>query len=307
MKHIIVTTTIHSPTKAMRLFVQKSGWSVIIVGDKKTPHNEYKTLEKKHQNVLYLSPEDQEKKYSKLSDAIGWNSIQRRSIGFIEAYRNGAEIVATVDDDNIPYAQWGKNLLVGKTVTIEYYHAEAAVFDPLSVTPHSHLWHRGYPIDLLQDRLSVRHTGTTKRTVRVQADLWDGDPDVDAIARMVYHPMVKFPKSTRPFASDKISPFDSQNTFISREIIPVYMMIPHIGRFDDIWASYIVQHYFPDSVAYCAPSVYQERNTQDVMQNFEDEIIGYRHTSAFIKHLNNYMSMLPKRSAEAYRLYRRYF
>ena len=85
------------------------------------------------------------------------------------------------------------------------------------------------------------------------------------------------------------------------------MMIPHIGRFDDIWASYIVQHYFPDSVAYCAPSVYQERNTQDVMQNFEDEIIGYRHTSAFIKHLNNYMSMLPKRSAEAYRLYRRYF
>ena len=32
-----------------------------------------------------LDPQYQEKHYKELSDIIGWNSIQRRNIGFLEA------------------------------------------------------------------------------------------------------------------------------------------------------------------------------------------------------------------------------
>ena len=49
-----------------------------------------------------MTPEKQEILYPELSNTIGWKSIQRRNIGFVYAYQNGADIVATVDDDNIP-------------------------------------------------------------------------------------------------------------------------------------------------------------------------------------------------------------
>ena len=105
MKKIIVTTTINSPTIATKKFANMKNWQLVVVGDKKTPHKEYEKLD-----CIYLHPDHQEKKYPELSLALGWNTIQRRNIGFIEAYKLGADVMATVDDDNIPYENWGKNL-----------------------------------------------------------------------------------------------------------------------------------------------------------------------------------------------------
>ena len=110
IKKFIVTTTINPPTKALIKFSRFNDWKLIVVGDLKTPEKEFKSLK----NCIYLNPNQQEKISKKLSDQIGWNCIQRRNFGFIYAYKLGAEVVATVDDDNIPYKNWGKNLLVGK-------------------------------------------------------------------------------------------------------------------------------------------------------------------------------------------------
>jgi hypothetical protein len=71
----------------------------------------------------------------------------------------------------------------------------------------------------------------------VQADLWDGDPDIDAMARLIYKPCVKF-NNVKPYGSNKISPFNSQNTFLAREVLPSYVCLPHVGRMDDIWGGY---------------------------------------------------------------------
>ena len=97
MKKIIVTTTINPPTVALKKFIKLKDWDVVVVGDKKTPHEKYKKLK-----CIYLSPRDQEKISKKLSDLIGWNCIQRRNFGFIYALQNSYELIATVDDDNIP-------------------------------------------------------------------------------------------------------------------------------------------------------------------------------------------------------------
>ena len=42
MSKFIVTTTIQPPTEATKKFSQMDGWKLVVVGDKKTPHDEYK-------------------------------------------------------------------------------------------------------------------------------------------------------------------------------------------------------------------------------------------------------------------------
>jgi len=307
MKKYIVTTTIYPPSRATLEFCKKKDWGFIIVGDTKTPHDEYRKLEKKYKQVIYLSPEDQEKKYKKLSDTIGWKCIMRRNIGFVEAYNLGATIVATIDDDNIPYEDWGKNLYVNKEIILDYYETELTAFDPLSVTSSNQVWHRGYPIQLLQKRYEFIYKGKVKRKVLVQADLWDGDPDIDAMARLSFRPIVNYSDVLGPYCSNKISPFNSQNTFLSREVLPYYAVIPYVGRMDDIWGGYIMQHYFPNSVIYNKATVYQDRNEQDLITNLEKEVIGYRNTLNLLEDLKNYKKYLPDESKKFYEVYRKEF
>jgi hypothetical protein len=149
--------------------------------------------------------------------------------------------------------------------------------------------------------------GETKRKVLVQADLWDGDPDIDSMARLTIKPCVKF-NVTKPYCSNVTSPFNSQNTFIAREIIPYYTVLPHVGRMDDIWASYMIQEKFPNSVVYNKASVYQDRNKQDLITNLEKEIIGYRNTLTFIK--NNCkleQDFVPEKTKHFYSIYRKQY
>jgi hypothetical protein len=297
MKKIIVTTTINSPTIATKKFASMKNWQLIVVGDKKTPHKEYEKLD-----CIYLHPDYQDAKYKELSDAIGWNKIQRRNIGFVEAYNSGADIVATVDDDNIPYEDWGKNILIGKEVEVDTWDTEYSVFDPLSVTNNKSLWHRGYPIENVRYKNKVSYAGKKTINVLIQADLWDGDPDIDAMCRLIKSPIVKFDIS-KPYTGTKISPFNSQNTFLSRKCLKHYFVYPYIGRMDDIWASYDLQKIFPNSLIYHKASVYQDRNEQDLVKNLEDEIIGYRNTYEYIQ--GNFA--LPQNAQKAFKIYQNYF
>jgi hypothetical protein len=197
---IIITTTINKPTKATIKFCKKKDFDFLIIGDLKTPHSEYIDLTKKYKNVTYLHPSDQDRLFGKLSKAIGWNCIQRRSVGFVYAYKKNYEIIASVDDDNIPYEDWGKNVYVGKKIIVKLYNVQSPVFDPLSVTNTKYLWHRGYPIEYLKNRHKISYLGKKNRKIMVQADLWDGDPDIDAISRITHKPLVKYKKLKNVFA-----------------------------------------------------------------------------------------------------------
>ena len=102
MKKVIVTTTINPPTKAIEKFDAMSEWDLVAIGDLKTP-KDYSL-----KRGAYYSPEAQETYDKELSDAIGWNCIQRRNFGLLIAHDMGADVVAVVDDDNIPLDGWAK-------------------------------------------------------------------------------------------------------------------------------------------------------------------------------------------------------
>jgi hypothetical protein len=300
---IIVTTTIHHPTKAIALFDALEDWLLIVVGDKKTPED-YRL-----ERGTYVSPADQERYDKALSDAIGWNCIQRRNFGMLMAYDMGADVIATVDDDNIPYDAWGSDLLLGREVEVDHYEIPESVFDPLSVTNHSELWHRGYPLQLLSLRNS--HKPIRKKIcAHVQADFWNGDPDVDAICRFEHAPVCNFDPIYFPFASNRPSPFDSQNTFLLPEVLPHYFIMPHVGRMDDIWPSYYVQAK-GHSVVYGKPSVFQDRHEQDLNKNMRDEYLGYEKNLQLVQDLavdtERLYWYLPSEASRAFDLFRRHF
>lgn len=315
---VIVTTTINEPTEALLKFADKTNeddWSMIIIGDLKTPEESYRILEKEYPNVAFMGIMDQIVKYPKLSHAIGYNCIQRRNIGFIEAHRMGADIVATIDDDNIPYDEWGQNLMVGQKVTVDKYTVQNIPFgDPVYTafvasgeTPNPNLWHRGFPIQYLKKRNS-RLDGKAEVVPLIQADLWDGELDVDAMCRMITtteHHWYDFDPFV--FANNVFVPFNSQNTFIHRTVLPYYMCIPHIGRMDDIWGAYFLQG-LPgrgigsNRIVFGKPTVEQKRNEHDITRDFMMEYQGYTNTKD-ISEFYSLEMLLPSESLTAYNLY----
>jgi len=302
MKKIIVTTTINPPTKAVKKFDAMPDWDIVVIGDLKTPEDY--SLE----NGIYVSPEEQEKYDKELSDAIGWNCIQRRNFGLLWAHDMGADIVAVIDDDNIPYDDWGQNLMVGKEVKVNYYENSLPAFDPIGATNEKHIWHRGYPLQLISRR---DYSKVSKKIVHadVQADFWNGDPDIDAICRMEHAPECNFDPSCFPIASNKVAPFNSQNTFLKASLLKDYFLFPHVGRMDDIWASYYVQAKGAQ-VVFGKASVYQERNEHDLVRDMRQEYLGYENNLKIVTELaddpKKILNYLPEQSIKAFELYRRH-
>ncbi len=144
----------------------------------------------------------------------------------------------------------------------------------------------------------------------VQADFWNGDPDIDAICRMEHAPECDFDPSLFPIASNKMSPFNSQNTFIRGGLLKNYFLFPHIGRMDDIWASYYVEAK-GYKVVYGKPSVYQARNEHDLVRDMKQEYFGYENNLSLVRDLavapEKIFDYLPEESIRAFNLYRRHF
>jgi hypothetical protein len=283
-------------------------WLLIVAGDKKTPQD-YKL-----KRGTYLSVEDQHNYDKPLSNAIGWNTCSRRTFAILCAYDMGADVIATVDDDNIPYDWWGKDLLLDKAVEVNFYLTDLVAFDPVGAVTNSRLWHRGFPLPLLTKRRYIFKTKTICRSV--QADFWNGNPDVDAICRMEHAPTdCIFLENYFPLASSVFSPFNSQNTFLSRMVIPDYFIFPGMDRTNDIWASYYAESkgWLP---VYGRASVFQKRNEHDLIKDMQGEYLGYEKNLNLIQDLQptKYRAnseaiykYLPEHSRELFRLYKRHF
>lgn len=300
MTNVIVCTSINPPTEAIRRYDAMQDWTLVVIGDRKSP------ADYRLERGRYVGPEEQERMAPALSDAIGWNCIQRRNFGFLVAREMGAELVAVVDDDNIPLPHWGTDIRVGKPTELLEFDPKDPAFDPVGATNYPHIWHRGFPLEYIPTRDYTRVRRTTI-TPMVQADFWNGDPDIDAICRMEHRPECEFDDAVFPFTSTKPGPFNSQNTIIHASLLADYFLFPHVGRMDDIWASYYVQA-LGHRVLYGRATVYQDRNVHDLIRDMKAEYLGYENNRRLIDALaedpQRIREFLPERSIEAWERYR---
>lgn len=305
MKTTIVTTTIYLPSALEKYcenarFYGHTDLDFVVIGDKKTPLETRafcESLAARWYPCQYLDIADQEaylEGHLALWKHIPFNCIQRRNVGLLKAWEGGADVIITVDDDN-----WMMNHdfirlhnIVGQSPELPAFETSSGWFNVCSVLEEASgtpFYHRGFPRGERWKEAEV-FTGTApiRRRVAVNAGLWLDDPDIDAMTRLERPIVVRGVKPQYPptfvLQPGTWSPFNSQNTAMLRETIPSYFQSPCVGRYDDIWPSYIttrIMNHFEDVVAFGVPLLRQKRNEHILWKDLDNERIGMLLTDEF--------------------------
>jgi hypothetical protein len=304
MKTTIVTTTINIPVLLMKYAQNAKCYGhteldFIVIGDRKSPAEtaDFCRRVEMYYPCAYFDIPAQQKYMSgfpALWEHLCFDSIQRRNIGMLMAYENGADVVITIDDDNFVMNQdfVGLHGRVGMLRELPTYGSTNNWFNVCSFLETDHavpFYHRGYPQKMRWTEENQFISSYERMSmVAVNAGFWLDNPDIDALTRMDRQIIVRGYKQTRcgNFALEPgtWSPFNSQNTSLMRDCLPAYFLSPYIGRYDDIWASYIVERiceHFGHVVCYGDPLVRQERNPHDLWKDLDAERNGMMMTDDF--------------------------
>jgi hypothetical protein len=292
----IVITSIYSPREDL-INSFPDDWSVVVVGDLKTPHESWKSVSR--HNFFYLSPDEQKDLFPEFSLILGFGTYARKNIGYLFAIMNGATSIWDTDDDTYirsaaqPYLN-NLNLAPKSSLTGEGF------FNPYSFfAKNSGLWPRGYPlrkvaVDRWVQSNEIKVSAPTEApSFDILQTLVNIEPDLDAIYRMtVGDAALDFPFSNEILVcgDNVISPGNTQSTFwVNREVYH-FLYIPRwvTFRFCDILKMYIAQ--FNARLGYAGFWSEQYRNPHDYMVDFESEVQCFLNTEKVVEHLSLYQS-----------------
>lgn len=275
MKCSVVITSISAPNQVLESYAKgcrENGFDFIVIGDSRSPADfeldgcDFYSLDRQRKlNFSYvaLCPE---KNYA------------RKNIGYLLAMAAGAEKIRETDDDNLPY--------LGFWEDSERLHTEPVVdgvgwINVYRWFSEALIWPRGLPLTEVQ-RILPDYAELPRRLCDcpIQQGLADENPDVDAIYRLLLPLPQNFRTDRRVIVGGKaICPFNSQNTTWHREAFPL-MYLPSFCSFrmTDIWRSLIAQRIASENgwgILFHEPTVSQQRNEHDLMEDFSDEVSGY--------------------------------
>jgi hypothetical protein len=271
-----VVTTIQPPTAAMRKLVRTlahCGGQLLIVADKKGPYSY--PLPK----AQLLTLEQQIALPFRLPGLLPVNHYVRKNVGYLVAISRGASCLYETDDDNAPTPNWTPRTATVSSVLVDQprwcnvyaYFAEAF------------LWPRGFP---LEEIMASRETQFPHQAAPapvfspIQQGLADGNPDVDAIWRLVQSADIRFAsKPSLTLARGVWCPFNSQTTWWWPAAYPLLYLPSYCTfRMTDIWRSFIAQRCVWElggMITFHSPEVVQDRNKHNLLRDFEDEVPGY--------------------------------
>jgi hypothetical protein len=284
----VVITSINPPTEAVREFAKWQGWTTIVVGDRKSPREWHS------ENVVYLSMEEQSRQFPEFAEILPENTYLRKMIGYLYAFKNGAEAIFESDDDNIPYPDAKDQIesaLSGSRHIGTTVGASTGWVNMYAEFGASDCWPRGYPLHHIKSAGNGVSRGATNGLPwGVIQYLADDDPDVDAIYRMTRGEPVFFaPNRKFRLEAESYCPFNSQATLWLPETFPLmFLPIGKTDRVTDILRGFLSLAALWKSgytLAYVSPVVYQERNAHNLFRDFEQEIDLYRFADSWSRDL----------------------
>ena len=285
-----VLTTINSPDKRVSDWMQITGNHTIVVGDKKTP------TKWNHPKCNFISLEEQIESDFTLARLLPENHYTRKNLGYLYAVKNGAQAIIDTDDDNFPnITQW--NILLNSNFEIFEHSSSKNISFKNIYTYFSELdipfWPRGFPLSLINESKTVIQSIDISKSNSKEIGLWqcmvDGDPDIDAIHRLIFKDTPHFiDKNALIIGSNIFCAFNSQNTlWLDSELFPLLYLPSTVSfRFTDILRGYVAQAVINASSknwGFYKATAYQERNVHNLMYDFRSEMSMYSNMDEIFK------------------------
>lgn len=304
--------------------------ALVIAGDRKTPPacaERAARLAAEGFDVRYLGLDAQ----AEILDAAGlaaqfvpFDSDNRRNIAVLEAWRTGADVFISLDDDNFPldphqfidcYSQVGSVQRLPVAQCEGRWPNACAMLDIRSgwTGQKVAVFARGHP-HARRDAASVGLAiGPEQQAlVLAHAGLWEGHPDVDAATRAALDPVSR--AMLRPAVmlapAHARAPMSTQNIAVARALIPAWWYVRMgplasgrpLDRFGDMFQAYfasMVIDAMGARFAFGLPLVRHERNPHALLRDLAGEISGM----ALLEDLLAYIETVPAATsaAQAYR------
>jgi hypothetical protein len=307
MKTALILTTINIPTVLSLYRAHDPDVRFFVAMDKKTPGEAYQFCNRLPNcvpivdgNVDLVTFRDRGG-YA-CSDLIGWNTISRRNIALLEALKWGADVIVSIDDDNIPLdtCYFWHYECASLASPFNGIQAKSVWFDPGSLcfpADGKPVVQRGFPQQLPS---WTKFAPVTGAKIGVAQGMILGDPDTSAVDRISRHPQVHQVSEllcagivTDP--RETYAPLNSQNIAFIRELAPCFLMVPAFDRYDDIYAGLVAQRVMRASghyVHFGMPFVWQQRNAHNLLADLRKEQWGAEHILDFAFWLDGFT--LPK-------------
>lgn len=275
---------------------EETSIAIIVIPDKKTPASLFSKCEEARKGGLNIScptvdeQDEYLKKLGRMKAIIPYNSDNRRNIGFLMALERGCEVLVSIDDDNYPRKgsnYFREHLAVGKSMELDSVESNNGWFNicqMMEVDP-PRTFPRGFPYRHRREDPKVVYK---KRTglVHLNAGLWLGHPDIDAVSCLYSAAVAKKFKGSSVFLGEKTwTPINTQNTALIRDAVSAYYFIPmgfpllglSIDRFGDIFSGYFVEacvKHFGKMIRVGTPVVDHIRNSHNYLNDLTGELAG---------------------------------
>ena len=286
-----VITTINSPNDGMQQLLEFGtlvGAPVIVVGDTKTPDTWGETA------FEFLSVAKQREIFPDFADIVPTRHYARKNLGYLRARMQNVEWIYETDDDNVPTeSPFGPRDLNVEAQTFASDSRWLNVYETFGYSSENEkpvlIWPRGFDLRSLKGISSPGNSQIVQSPV--QQGLANGDPDVDAIYRLVLGNFVSF-NLGEPIAltQGQICPTNSQTTWWHSSIHQLmYLPSTCTFRLTDILRGFVAWRILQErneTVTFHSPIVRQDRNEHDLLRDFKDETELYIYSDEIIDGLS---------------------
>jgi len=230
------------------------------------------------------------KAYPDLDAIIPENSDNRRNVAYLRALEEGADVIISVDDDNLPLPDVdfvGEHVHVGRQASLPRAVGHNGWFNlcGLLLPKDRKLYPRGFPYRHHHPEAGAVE-GTVSGRLAINVGLWKNDPDTDAIGRLYGKPVVECGDGREvALGSGVRCPINTQNTALSREAMTAYYYIRmpddigglRLDRFGDIFSGYFVQlcaDAVGERIRIGSPIADHRRNQHNLLVDLYHELAG---------------------------------
>ena len=282
---LIITSIAKPDNKALQLYAKECkdrNIQFIVIGDEASPKDFH------IDGCDFFSLEIQKKLSFALAKQLPEKQYARKNIGYLQAIKNGAEIIIETDDDNFPKETfWNKrqaHCTVPTIVKNDWVNSYKYFSDEI-------IWPRGFPLEQIQKIApDISDCKTQQVYCPIQQNLVDQNPDVDAVFRLTQKLPHSFTHKNKIAIGEQTwCPFNSQNTTFFKDAFPLLYLPSWCSfRMTDIWRSFVAQRICWENdwcVLFDEATMWQERNAHNLLKDFEDEIPGYLNNAKICKTL----------------------